>query len=237
MVIFPAIDIRDGKCVRLEQGRFDKEEIYFDDPIGVATVWEAKGATNLHVVDLDGALSGLGRNRAIIKEMIQELNIPIQVGGGFRSLHAIDDMLQLGASRIIIGTSAVLEKDFVDEVVKEFGNQIIVSLDAREGNIAVEGWTKTLSQSALEFSKVLEAKGIQTIIYTDIAKDGMLRGPNFQELEQLKEKTQVNIIASGGITTVQHIKDLRKLDIYGAIVGKALYTGAVTLEAIGEVLL
>ncbi|MBB6215671.1 phosphoribosylformimino-5-aminoimidazole carboxamide ribotide isomerase [Anaerosolibacter carboniphilus] len=237
MIIFPAIDIRDGKCVRLEQGRFDKEEIYFDDPIEIAALWKLKGATCLHIVDLDGARYGLGKNKDVIREIIQGIDIPIQVGGGFRTLDDIDNMLQLGAEKVIIGTSAVMIKNFVDEAAKQFGNKIIVSLDAKGGNIAVEGWTKTLSQSAFVFAQELEDKGIQSIVYTDIAKDGMLSGPNFQELKQLKEKTKLNIIASGGITTVQHIKDLKSLGICGAIIGKALYEGAVTLEEIKEVLL
>jgi phosphoribosylformimino-5-aminoimidazole carboxamide ribotide isomerase len=237
MIVFPAIDVLDGKCVRLEQGRFDKEEIYFDDPVEIAELWASKGATHLHVVDLDGARDGFGKNKDIIKKIVQTTDIPVQVGGGFRTLSLIDEILQLGAAKVIIGTSAVMVKGFIDQVVKEFGDKIIVSLDARNGNIAVEGWTKILNQSALVFAQVLEDKGIQSVVYTDIAKDGMLQGPNFKELQKLKEKTKLNVIASGGITTVQHIKDLKSSEMYGAIIGKALYAGTVTLEEIREVAL
>ncbi|MDF2546969.1 MAG: hisA [Anaerosolibacter sp.] len=237
MIIFPAIDILGGKCVRLEQGRFDKEVIYFDDPVEIAGLWASKGATHLHVVDLDGARDGFGKNKDTIRKIIQASDIPVQVGGGFRTLGVIDEMLELGAAKVIIGTSAVMITDFVDQVVKEFGDNIIVSLDARNGNIAVEGWTKILNQPALAFAQELEDKGIQSVVYTDIAKDGMLQGPNFKELKQLKEMTQLNVIASGGITTVQHIKELESSGMYGAIIGKALYAGAITLEEIQEVIL
>jgi phosphoribosylformimino-5-aminoimidazole carboxamide ribotide isomerase len=230
MIIFPAIDIRNGRCVRLQQGRFDKEDIYDENPIEVAQRWEKKGAQYLHMVDLDGALYGQRVNGKVVEAIVQSITIPVQLGGGIRTIEDIEKVLALGIHRVILGTAAVEEKSFLEKALRNYGEKIAVSIDAHEGYVAVEGWTKTSAFKAMDFAKQLADMGLKTLIYTDIAKDGMLSGPNFEELKNLKKNVDLNIIASGGISSKQNIEKLRELQLYGAIIGKALYTGNIKLE-------
>ncbi len=232
MIIFPAIDIRGGKCVRLEQGDYNKETIYGDSPVKMALTWQRKQAEYIHLVDLDGAKTGLSKNAQAIKDIARTVTIPIQVGGGIRSLDVIEQYLSYGVSRVIIGTAAISDRSFLREAVRTYGEHIAVSLDARNGYIATNGWTDTSTVRALDLIDTLEAIDLQTIIYTDIAKDGMLQGPNLEELAKINESTSMNVIASGGVTTTDDIAALRSLDVYGAIVGKALYDGKLTFDQI-----
>lgn len=229
MILFPAIDIRGGKCVRLIQGDYNKEDVY-GNPVEMAEKWESLGAEALHVVDLDGAKEGVSQNLDVIKEIVETTNVPIQVGGGIRSIQAIEKLVEIGVSRIILGTAALENPEFLKEAVETFKEKIAVSIDAKNGYVATEGWTKTSERQAADFAKELEALGVKTIIYTDIAKDGMLAGPNFKELQHINEHVNINVIASGGVTTIDDVRQLKALQLYGAIVGKALYTGDFSLE-------
>jgi len=230
MILFPAIDILDGKCVRLIQGDYNQEKIYSDSPVDMAQDWVDQGAEFIHIVDLDGAKTGERVNHTVIKQIAQNLNIPVQVGGGIRSMDTVRNLLDNGVSRVIIGTAAIQNPEFLKEAVSTYGGKIAVSLDARNGFIATDGWTDTSEVKAIDLVKDLEQVGVQTIIYTDIAKDGMLQGPNFEELEAMNTATHVNVIASGGVSTVDDVKALRQMDMYGAIVGKALYDGTVQFK-------
>lgn len=234
MIIFPAIDIRGGKCVRLTQGDYNKEKIYSDEPIEVAKDWEKKGAAYIHIVDLDGAKTGESINQGLIAEISQAVSIPVQVGGGIRSSKVIDDYLNAGVSRVIIGTAAIQDKEFLREAVKQFGEKIAVSIDARNGFVATDGWTKESSVKALDLVKELEEIGVQTIVYTDILKDGMLKGPNFEELEAVDKATKMDVIASGGVTTEDDVEKLESQGMYGAIIGKALYDGTLDFNLLVE---
>ncbi len=231
MIVFPAIDIRNGKCVRLKQGNFDQMETFSTDPADAATKWESQGGKYLHVVDLDGALKGYPVNIAAIKQIISKVHIPVQFGGGIRNEESVIRMLDLGVERVILGTSALSDKQFTKSMIKKYKEHIAVSIDAKKGNVAVQGWTEISGIRALDLARELTDSGLETVIYTDIAKDGMLQGPNFVELERMDTVAE-NLIASGGISTVDDLRKLNNMDLYGAIVGKALYTGAIRLEDI-----
>ena len=234
MIIFPAIDIREGKCVRLIQGDYNKEKVYNDSPIKTAKMWEQKGAQYIHVVDLDGAKTGDSKNKEIIKTIAKETKTPIQVGGGIRSMEVIETYLDHGVSRVIIGTAAIQNPKFLEEAVAKYKGKIAVSIDARGGYVATDGWTDTSTVKALDLIKTLEKIGVQTIVYTDILKDGMLKGPNLEEQKAINEATTMNVIASGGVSSIEDIKNLKALNLYGTIVGKALYDGALDFETIME---
>jgi phosphoribosylformimino-5-aminoimidazole carboxamide ribotide isomerase len=227
MILFPAIDIRGGKCVRLTQGDYNQETIYNENPVEVAKSWEEKGAEFLHLVDLDGARTGESINQTLIKEIAATVSIPVQIGGGIRSIPIIEDYINAGVKRIIIGTAAIQDRPFLQTAVEQFGDQIAVSLDARNGYIATDGWTKESTVKALDFVKELEELGVKSIVYTDILKDGMLQGPNLAELTAMNEATTIDVIASGGVTTEEDVEQLAKLNMYGAIIGKALYDGTL----------
>ncbi|AIF42316.1 1-(5-phosphoribosyl)-5-[(5-phosphoribosylamino)methylideneamino]imidazole-4-carboxamide isomerase [Virgibacillus sp. SK37] len=230
MILFPAIDLKDGKCVRLTQGDYNKEKIYSDSPVSIAEQWQQAGGEFIHIVDLDGAKTGESINKPVIEEIAKTIAVPIQVGGGIRSLSTIETYINAGVQRVIIGTAAIHDKGFLREAVTQYGNRVAVSIDARNGYAATNGWTETSKVQAVDLIKELEEIGIQTIIYTDILKDGMLQGPNFDELEAINKVTSTNIIASGGVTTKEDINRLKDLQLYGAIIGKALYDGSLSLE-------
>ncbi len=232
MIIFPAIDIRGGKCVRLEQGDYHKETVYGNSPVQMAKRWQEKGAKYIHIVDLDGAKSGVSQNAQAIKAIAEVLNVPIQVGGGIRSLEVIEQYISFGVARVIIGTAAIDDPNFLREATKKYTKQIAVSLDARNGRLATDGWTDTSTVRALDILPTLESMGVETIVYTDIAKDGMLQGPNIDELTTIDQATSMDVIASGGVTTKEDVATLKQLDLYGAIVGKALYDGKIKFEQI-----
>lgn len=229
MRIYPAIDIKDGKCVRLTQGSFSDVTVYGDDPVQMAQKWESCGAEYLHTVDLDGALKGSGINRKVIIKIAQTLKIPVQTGGGIRTIDDIRELINGGVSRVILGTAAVKNPTLVDDAVKEFGDKIAVGIDAKDGLVAISGWEEVSSLSALDFAEQMAKKGVKTIIYTDIATDGMLSGPNVNAMKQMANSVSANIIASGGVGSCEDILSLIPTGVEGVIVGKALYAGKVEL--------
>ncbi|NLN98090.1 MAG: 1-(5-phosphoribosyl)-5-[(5-phosphoribosylamino)methylideneamino]imidazole-4-carboxamide isomerase [Eubacteriaceae bacterium] len=231
MIILPAIDIKNQKCVRLSQGKKDQETIYFDDPVAVAKDLEEKGAEYLHIIDLDGAFDGLPVNLKLISDMVQSVNIPVQVGGGIRNMETADAYIDIGVGRIIIGTQAVENTPFIEQLIHRYDEQICVSLDANHGMVAVKGWVETSAVEALALATKLERLGLSTLVYTDISKDGMLTGPNFQMLDLLNRSLNMNIIAAGGVATEAHLDQLEDMGIYGAITGKAIYEGTLDLKA------
>lgn len=223
MILFPAIDIKDNKCVRLTQGRFDMVDVYSDDPVDMAKRWESMGAEYLHVVDLDGAKNEGFQNRKSIEKIIGSINIPMQTGGGIRCRERVKDLIELGVSRVIIGTMAVENQSLLKVLTEIYREKIAVSIDAFMGKVAVRGWQEVGSIDSVDICKVLEKIGVKTVVYTDISRDGMLSGPNFEIYKELSEKTNLDIIASGGVTTISDIQKLNDMNMYGAIIGKALY--------------
>ncbi|MDS9473035.1 1-(5-phosphoribosyl)-5-[(5-phosphoribosylamino)methylideneamino]imidazole-4-carboxamide isomerase [Sporosarcina pasteurii] len=234
MILFPAIDIRNGKCVRLIQGDYDQEIIYGDSPTEMALLWEKQGAEYIHIVDLDGAKTGESPNQLAIQNIAKAVSVPIQVGGGIRSMEIIDEHIASGVSRVIIGTAAITNRPFLEEAVQKYGDKIAVSIDARNGFVATDGWTETTDKKALDLLQELEVIGVKTVVYTDIFKDGMMQGPNFQELQAINKASAVDVIASGGVTTEEDIQQLEGMNLYGAIIGKALYEGTLSLQQLRE---
>jgi len=230
MKILPAIDIKNGKCVRLTQGDYNRVTEYGDDPVEVAKKWESQGADIIHIVDLDGAKSGQLINLEVIKKIVASVNIPIQIGGGIRTTDSVENYIKAGVMRVIIGTAAVTQPEWLKDMVAKHDDKICVSIDAINGNIATEGWQNVLSLNAVDYILELESIGVKTIVYTDISKDGMLKGPNFEMYEVIDKQTNVDIIASGGVTTLADVKRLKEIDMYGAIIGKALYDGVIDLK-------
>lgn len=234
MQIYPAIDIKNGQCVRLCQGRFDDVTVYGDDPMKVAAKWAESGATFLHIVDLDGAREGTSYNQNVIQDIANTFSIPVQTGGGIRTMRDIEEKLALGVSRVILGTVAVKNPELVIEAVKAYGEKIAVGIDAINGFVAVEGWEEVSHISALELCKKMVSLGVKTIIYTDISKDGMMVGPNIDSTKEIVEATGVNIIASGGISTMADLENVESIGAGGAIIGKALYQGSLHLREVLE---
>lgn len=232
MIIFPAIDIKDNKCVRLLQGDFNKVNIYGDDPSEMAKKWEEKGAKFIHIVSLNGARGEGNINDHSIKKILQSVNIPIQIGGGVRDEKRIEDLLAMGVNRVIIGSMAVKNKELLKNLVKKYKEKIIVSIDATNGKVAIEGWEEVSSLDSINLCKELEELGVKTIVYTDISKDGMMIGPNFHIYEKLSKETNLNIIASGGVTTLEDVKKLNLMNLYGAIIGKSLYENKIELKEV-----
>lgn len=230
MIIFPAIDIKDGQAVRLYKGEFSKQEVVSKDIIQTAKDLQADGAEFLHMVDLDGALKGEPGNLSTISEILKNISIPVQLGGGIRSLETIDKLLGTGITRVILGTSALNNKELVVEAVKKYGKRIVVGIDANDRKVAVEGWVKVSNVDYIEFAKNMEQIGVSTIIFTDISRDGTLTGPNLEQLEEINSSVSCDIIASGGIKNVQDIINVRDLGVYGAITGKAIYSGYLDLK-------
>ena len=229
MLILPAIDLRNGKCVNLVQGRAGEETIFSDHPVKMAMQWQQDGAEYLHLVDLDGAFGAEVDNLHIVKEIVEVLQIPAQLGGGIRTMERLESVIGLGVARAILGTAALKNPSLVEAACREYGSQIAVGIDAKDGMVATEGWLDISEKPALAFAKEMEDCGVQTIIYTDIKSDGMLQGPNLETTRAIAEAVSVNIIASGGITSLQDVQALKAVGVYGAIVGRALYTGALEL--------
>ena len=230
MQIFPATDILGGKVVRLTKGDYNQVKVYADSPAEMALEFMKDGATNLHMVDLDGAKDGTPVNFDAIKEAAKIKGLFIEVGGGIRDMQRIEDYLNLGVKRVILGTAAVKNYPFVEEAVKEFGNAVAVGVDAKEGFVAVSGWQETTNVNSVEFCKKLRDTGVSTVIYTDISKDGMLSGTNLEIYKELSKIQGLDIVASGGITFADELKTLNEMGIYGAIVGKAVYEGKLSLK-------
>lgn len=236
MRIYPAIDIKDGKCVRLFKGQFSDVTVYGDSPAEMAKKWESQGGEYIHVVDLDGALRGHGVNADIIKNICSSVNVPVQTGGGIRTMEDIEAKLSCGISRVIIGTKAVSDSEFVKRAIDKYGEKIVIGIDAKDGMVAIEGWEKTSNFTAIEFAEKMVSIGVKTIVYTDIATDGTLAGPNVSAMSEMVKAVNADIIASGGIGSLEHIKSLMPTGIEGVIVGKALYTEKVNLtEAVKAV--
>lgn len=232
MKIFPAIDLKDNKVVRLHQGDYDAVTVYSDHPAEIAAEFSRKGAENLHVVDLDGARDGELSNFAAVSTIVRQGGLFVQVGGGIRDESRIRKYLELGVGRVILGTVAVEDFAFLERMVRTYGEKIAVGVDARDEKIAVRGWLETTAVDSVEFCKKLAAAGVKTIIYTDIAKDGAMGGTNLAVYERLKREVNCDIIASGGVSALSDISALKAMGTYGAIVGKALYQGALTLEEV-----
>ena len=233
MIIYPAIDIRGGRCVRLTEGRFDAETVFADDPAEMALKWAGLGAEFLHLVDLDGALAGEGKNVPVIERILQSVSIPVQLGGGIRTLETIEKLLSLGVSRLILGSAAVKNPQLVEEACKKYPGHIAVGIDAKNGDVAIEGWGKGSGVAATELAKKMAAYGVETIIYTDISRDGMLSGVNVEATAALARACGVPIIASGGVASLEDIRRVKAVEsdgVQGCIIGKAIYTGAVDLK-------
>lgn len=230
MIIYPAIDVKDGRCVRLVQGKFNDVTVYSDHPVEMALKFEQLGAQYLHVVDLDGARLGEPQNIAAISGMAVKVGIPLQLGGGIRSIEMMEIILCKGIQRVILGTSAVKDPELVKKAVQTFESSLAVAIDAKDGMVAIEGWAKTSEFTAIGFAKKMEDLGAKIIIYTDISRDGMLKGPNLKAMEDMAKAVNIEVIASGGITSLQDIKNLKEIGMAGAIVGKALYTGDIDLQ-------
>lgn len=237
MIIFPAIDIKEGKVVRLAQGKFNEVTEYGNDPVAVAKKWEAAGATWLHVVDLDGAQTGTMKNLKLIAEIARTVKVPIQVGGGVRGNDEIVRLISAGVSRVILGTKVLENEGFLKGILGRWKEKIAVSLDCSNGKLTTKGWTEVLDIKATDFAKKLQTYGLRCLIYTDIAKDGMLQGPNYNAIEEMLNTVKIPLIASGGIASLEDIKKLCRLEskgLIGAITGKALYEGTLDLkEALG----
>lgn len=236
MQLYPAIDLKDGKSVRLKQGEFKEITVYCEEPYKVARYFEENGASFIHLVDLDGALEGHSVNEETIKKIVSSVNIPCELGGGIRTMEDIERVLSYGINRVIIGTKAVKDPAFVEEAVKRFGaDRIVVGVDAKNGMVAIEGWEKVSDKSALSMCLSMKEMGVKNIVYTDISKDGMLMGPNVAMTQELTDKTGMNIIASGGVSSMEDLRNLNAAGIKGAIIGKAIYENRVNVkEAVDE---
>lgn len=233
MIVFPAIDIRKGKCVRLTEGRFDKETIFGDNPEEMAKKWASLGAEFLHVVDLDGALAGKSVNLSAIEAIVKSVDIPVQLGGGIRTLENIEELLSLGVSRVILGSVAVKNPNLVREACKKYGDRIVVGIDARDGIVAVEGWGVSGGVEADTLAKQMAEVGVKRIIYTDISRDGMLNGVNVKATARLAKLSNIAVIASGGVSSIEDIKAVKAVEssgVEGVIVGKAIYTDSLDLR-------
>ena len=238
MLIIPAIDIKEGRCVRLTEGKFEDVEIFSVDPVAVAVKWADKGAKILHIVDLDGAKYGKLINISLLEQIVKKVNIPVQAGGGIRSYEEAKKLISLGVSRVILGTILWKDKTLARKLFEDFSEKIIAGIDAREGNVAIEGWQNVLSVDALDFAKEMERLGARRIIYTDIKRDGTLIGPNIDSIEKMVKNVNIPLICSGGITCLDDIKKLKRLEasgLEGIIIGKALYKGRILLEEALEV--
>ncbi|AEF94589.1 1-(5-phosphoribosyl)-5-((5-phosphoribosylamino)methylideneamino) imidazole-4-carboxamide isomerase [Desulfotomaculum nigrificans CO-1-SRB] len=232
MIIFPAIDLKEGQCVRLIEGRMDSATIYSRDPGSTARAWQEQGAEFIHVVDLDGAFAGQPRNRASIMQIVQSVSIPVQVGGGIRDMETIADLLNMGVNRVILGSAAILRPELVAEACRRYGDRVLVGIDARDGMVAIQGWGETVSKTAVDLAREVKQLGIKRVVFTDIRRDGKLSGPNLAATAELARASGLKVIASGGVASLDDIRAVKALEadgVEGAIMGKALYAGTVKL--------
>ena len=239
MKIIPAVDIKEGRCVRLSQGKADQETIYSNDPVAMACQWDEEGASLIHIVDLGGAFDGQPANTEIVKKIIYNSSVDIQVGGGIRNLKAIETYINAGAYRVILGTIAQKDPEFVAKACNEFPGKILVGIDALNGNVAIKGWVEVSDQRATDLAKSLESCGVSGYIFTDISRDGMLQGPNLKSIKEFSESTNLPVIASGGVSKLRDIEDLLTLEpsgVEGIIIGKALYDKSFTYPQTLELL-
>jgi phosphoribosylformimino-5-aminoimidazole carboxamide ribotide isomerase len=233
MLLIPAIDLKEGKCVRLRQGRMEDDTVFSDDPVAMATKWVEAGARRLHIVDLDGAFAGKPMNADVIHQITQTFpDLPVQVGGGIRDEETIDAYLDAGVSYVIIGTAAVNAPHFVGDVCSEFPGHIIVGLDAKDGKVAIDGWSKLSHHDVIDIAQHFERDGVEAIVYTDISRDGMMQGVNVEATQKLAEAIHIPVIASGGVSNLDDIRALKAVaddGIIGAILGRSLYEGTIDL--------
>lgn len=235
MLIYPAIDMYDKKAVRLFKGDYNQMTVYSENPVEVAIDFKNCGATHIHLVDLEGAKSGTTPNFEVVKNIKDSTGLFCEIGGGIRNMDVIDKYITAGVDRVILGTAAVTNPGFVEEAVAKYGDRIAVGIDIKDGYVAIKGWTETSDDDAFAFCDKMQNMGVKTIICTDISKDGAMQGTNHELYKELSERFDIQIIASGGVSTIDDIAKLRKLDIYGAIIGKAYYTKAIDLKEAIEV--
>lgn len=235
MILFPAIDLYDKKAVRLYKGDYQNMTVYSDDPIEIARDFEKKGATHIHMVDLEGAKDGTTPNLSIVRQVAEETSLFVEIGGGIRSMETVERYLSAGVSRVILGTAAVNDEAFLRAAVSKYGEKIAVGADVKDGFIAIKGWLEKSTLTLDDFLRKMEAIGVRHVICTDISKDGAMKGTNLELYRELSEKYTLDITASGGVSTMEDIEKLRQMDLYGAIIGKAYYTGAIDLEKALEV--
>lgn len=237
MKVIPAIDIRGGKVVRLAQGKAECETVYFDSPLEVARMWAAQGADLIHVVDLDGAIFGEPKNLKLVKEIIDGVNVKIELGGGIRDEETVQSLIDVGIEKVVIGTRA-LEEDFISKVSKRFGDRIVVGIDAKDGMVLTKGWLFKTEMKAVDLARKIAGLGIKTINYTDISRDGMLKGPNVDRLKKILKVKGIDIIASGGVSIIEDVRHLKALEgsgLKGMIIGKALYEKTIDLKEAIEI--
>ena len=230
MNLFPAIDLFDGKAVRLLKGDYEKMTVYSENPIEIARDFEEKGCKFIHMVDLEGAKDGTTPNLNIVKQIANETSLFTEIGGGIRSMDTVDAYLTNGVDRVILGTAAVNDPEFLKNAIEKYGEKIAVGVDIKDGFVAIKGWLETSNYSCFEFCEKMQSMGVKTLICTDISKDGAMQGTNRELYKELSEKFNIDITASGGVSSIDDIKALRKLDLYGAIIGKAYYIGAIDLK-------
>ena len=229
MNIFPAIDLYDGKAVRLLKGDYEKMTVYSDNPIEIARDFESKGARFIHLVDLQGAKDGTTPNLDIVRQIANETSLFSEIGGGIRSIETVEKYLESGVDRVILGTAAVNDEAFLIEAVKKYGEKIAVGVDIKDGKVAIKGWLETTEITCFDFCEKMQKQGVKTIICTDISKDGAMKGTNRQLYKDLSERFSLDITASGGVSSIEDVKALREMNLYGAIIGKAYYIGAIDL--------
>lgn len=230
MIIFPAIDLFDKKAVRLYKGDYKNMTVYSDNPVEIALDFKSCGATHMHVVDLEGAKTGQTPNIEVIKSLVSATDMFVEVGGGIRSMEVVDRYISAGVSRVILGTSAVTDQEFLILAIKKYGDKIAVGVDIKDGMVAIKGWTEKSDLDGFSFCKKMQDIGVKTIICTDISKDGAMQGANHELYKRLKSELDINVIASGGVSSMDDVKKLREIDLYGAIIGKAYYTKAIDLK-------
>lgn len=235
MIIFPAIDLYEGKAVRLLKGDYDKMTVYSEKPLSVAAEFRNMGATHIHLVDLEGAKNGTTPNIETVRKIKAECGLFAEIGGGVRSMETVEAYIGAGIDRVILGTAAVTDEKFLVDAVKEYGGRIAVGADIKDGRVAIKGWTEKSEYSYFDFFDKMQKIGVETVICTDVSKDGAMQGTNVELYRELSEKFSINICASGGVSSIDDVRRLRSLDLYGAIIGKAYYTGAVSLKEAIEV--
>lgn len=230
MIVYPAIDLKQGRCVRLMQGDMNRATVYGEDPAAIAESFRIKGAQWLHVVDLDGAFAGDSVNFEAVRAIVGAAGVPVQLGGGLRSMAQLERVFGVGVARAILGTAALEDREFLKNAVSQYGSKIAVGIDARGGRVAVRGWAETTDVEPMVLAREVRDLGVSTVIYTDISRDGMLSGPNFESTEKLIRETGLKVIVSGGVADLKHVRRSREIGAAGVIIGKALYAGAVKLE-------
>lgn len=229
--IIPAIDLSGGRCVRLLQGDFGRETVFSDDPVAVACEWERRGGGRLHVVDLDGARVGEPQNWDVVERIVAAVGIPVQLGGGLRRTEVIERALALGLDRVSVGTTAALDREWTREACAQFGERLALDIGARDGRVAIRGWQEVIDRPVIEFAQDLQSLGARRIIFTDVVRDGAMRGPSIESIRAMAEAVDIPVIASGGVTTADDVRALRETGVEGCIIGRALYEGTLTIEA------